>query len=94
MIVRELPAILPSAYEYMDEVMDVEATMLSALKSLPPVEFADILHPVFQEDEIKLIVVRGVLGAVAGIIQQLVSMRFFDWVCLSIRLFVSTVVKE
>ena len=74
-IVRELPAILPSAYEYMDEVMDVEATMLSALKFLPPAEFADTLQPVFQEDEIKLIVVGGVLGGVAGIIRQ-VSMQF------------------
>jgi len=43
--------------------------------ALPPAEFCDILHPVFEEDEIKLIVVGGVLGALGGAAQQLVTMQ-------------------
>lgn len=66
----ELPNVIQGAHGYMDEVMDVEATMRSALLKLPSDDFVNILRPVFQEDEIKLILVGGVLGAAAGCVQQ------------------------
>lgn len=66
----ELPRLMPTTYRYMDEVMDIEATMRAALQDMPPDEFINILRPVFQADEIKLILVGGALGAVAGAVQQ------------------------
>ena len=36
---------------------------------MSPTDFEDLLHPVFQEDEIVLIAVGGVLGAIAGLAQ-------------------------
>lgn len=39
------------------------------MKQLSPKNFENLLHPVFQEDEIILIVVGGVLGAIAGVLQ-------------------------
>jgi len=37
------------------------------MAALPPSEFQDLLRPCFQEDELKLIVVGGVLGLLAGV---------------------------
>jgi len=42
-----------------------------AMKGLPPDEFEGVLHPVFEEDEIKLIVIGGCLGALVGLAQYL-----------------------
>jgi hypothetical protein len=39
------------------------------LKKLSSAEFEDLLHPVFQEDEITLIATGGVLGLGAGALQ-------------------------
>ena len=39
------------------------------MADLPSREFQDLLRPCFQEDEIKLIVVGGVLGFLAGFAQ-------------------------
>ena len=49
--------------------MDIRRTLEHRLKRLTPKSFEDLLHPVFQEDEIILIVVGGVLGAIAGFLQ-------------------------
>ena len=48
---------------------EVEETVRDAMKALPPDEFEGVLHPVFEEDEIKLIVIGGLLGAVVGFAQ-------------------------
>ena len=66
----ELPRLMPETYGYLDEVMDIEAAISAALQAMPAEEFIDILHPVFEADEIKLIIVGGVLGALAGVVQQ------------------------
>ena len=36
-------------------------------------EFEKVLHPIFEEDEMTLIIAGGVLGAVAGYIQQITT---------------------
>ena len=41
--------------------------MSERMKQLPSEEFQDLLRPCFQEDEIKLIIIGGILGALAGI---------------------------
>lgn len=59
----------PELHSYVTENLDIEDTLSSRLKLLSPPDFEDLLHPVFQEDEITLIVVGGVLGAMAGGVQ-------------------------
>ncbi|MFV1872384.1 MAG: hypothetical protein ACMZ64_03515 [Oleiphilus sp.] len=45
----------------------VKEIMSERMKKLPSEEFQDLLRPCFQEDEIKLIIIGGILGALAGI---------------------------
>jgi len=71
-VLADLPALLPPSYDYMRDKMGVEDVMRTSLSELPPEEFEGVLHPVFEEDEIKLILVGGLLGAGAGALQVLV----------------------
>ena len=70
-LVEELPKCVPVSYDYQDGALEVERTVAEAMKALPPDEFEGVLHPVFEEDEIKLIVVGGILGALVGFAQYL-----------------------
>lgn len=56
-------------HRYLSQRLDIEDTLSSRLKLLTPKNFENLLHPVFEEDEIILIVVGGVLGAMAGVMQ-------------------------
>ena len=56
-------------HSYVNERLDVRNTLARRLKTLSPTEFEDLLHPVFQEDEITLIATGGVLGLAAGGLQ-------------------------
>lgn len=57
------------AQALINSALQIEATLSTRLGELPVQDFHDLLHPVVEEDEWKLIVVGGVLGFVAGIIQ-------------------------
>ena len=63
----ENPKEYPELHRYMTHSLDIEETLSERLKKLSPLEFEDLLHPVFQEDEILLIAAGGVLGALAGL---------------------------
>eukprot|EP00808_Paulinella_micropora_P020819 g28620.t1 len=54
---------------YMADTLNIQTTLQQRLLGLSAVEFEDLLHPVFKEDEITLIAVGGVLGALAGLLQ-------------------------
>jgi len=47
----------------------MERTIASRMSQLPPDEFEGVLHPAFQEDELTLIFLGGVLGCIVGIVQ-------------------------
>ncbi|MDX5441900.1 MAG: DUF445 family protein [Alteromonadaceae bacterium] len=47
----------------------VAGVLAGQMKSLRPEEFQDILRPAFREEELQLMFVGGVFGAVAGLIQ-------------------------
>ena len=49
----------------------METIIRQKMTELPPDEFERVLHPVFEEDEIQLILLGGVLGAIAGALQLL-----------------------
>jgi uncharacterized membrane protein YheB (UPF0754 family) len=55
--------------EYFEGALGLELTLRDKMESLPPQDFEQILHPVFQEDEWKLIAVGGLLGVVIGLLQ-------------------------
>ncbi|NMT63693.1 hypothetical protein DIT72_08805 [Marinobacter orientalis] len=55
----------------------VAAVLADQMKSLGPAEFQDILRPAFREEEFQLMLVGGVLGAVAGGLQFLVLGNVF-----------------
>lgn len=57
------------AQNLINTALQIESTLSTRLGELPVQDFHDLLHPVVEEDEWKLIVVGGVLGFVAGIIQ-------------------------
>lgn len=65
----ELPNNIHYSYEYSTQALDMERTICKAMKGLSSAEFEGVLHPVFEEDEFKLILVGGVLGAGVGVVQ-------------------------
>ena len=67
--IAENPSQYPEVHEYVTQRLDIQNTLSSRLKQLSPVQFEDLLHPVFQEDEIILIATGGVLGLAAGALQ-------------------------
>jgi uncharacterized membrane protein YheB (UPF0754 family) len=68
-LMMDLATTMKSAEAYTQEALDMENTMVSKMVALKPIEFERLLHPVFEEDEWKLIVMGGVLGVVIGVIQ-------------------------
>ena len=57
------------AHAYVDARLGLEATLAARLRALPAADFEQLLHPVFQEDEVILVAIGGVLGAAAGLAQ-------------------------
>jgi uncharacterized membrane protein YheB (UPF0754 family) len=66
---EDLRIIVSQAFNYAEEALDLENTLLSRMQALPPWEFASFLHPIFEEDEWKLITVGAILGGLAGLAQ-------------------------
>lgn len=52
--------------------------MASRMKALPPEEFESILRSAFQEDELLLILIGAVLGALVGLGQAFYMLAFPD----------------
>jgi len=66
---ERLPPLLLSLESYTDRALDMEETIREKMAALPPEEFESLLHPVFAEDEWKLVLMGGVLGVVIGYAQ-------------------------
>jgi uncharacterized membrane protein YheB (UPF0754 family) len=73
--IQGLPEIIDQSYEYSQKALDMENTIKTKMAELPPEEFEGVLHPAFQEDELTLIFVGGVLGAIAGVIELYIFER-------------------
>jgi uncharacterized membrane protein YheB (UPF0754 family) len=68
-VIEKIPDVIDSSYAYTQEALDMENTIREKMKDLPPEEFEGVLHPAFEEDEIQLIILGGILGAIVGAIQ-------------------------
>mmetsp|Transcript_11079 Transcript_11079/g.24410 ORF Transcript_11079/g.24410 Transcript_11079/m.24410 type:complete len:616 (-) Transcript_11079:93-1940(-) len=54
------------AGKYVGKVTNLERKNCVALQRMPPDEFENLLHPIFQEDEWILVLLGGVLGVIVG----------------------------
>ena len=68
-IVRLLPNNVHYLHEYTDATLVMETELREKMRSLTPAKFEGVLHPAFEEDELKLILVGAVLGAAVGFLQ-------------------------
>merc|ERR1712007_152861 len=68
-----LPRLLAAMQDYAQKTLELEETITSRLRLLPPREFERLLHEVFEQDEIKLILVGAILGALVGFLQAVVQ---------------------
>ena len=68
----------PSA-DYVAGALDVAGSVGAALEALPGARFERVLHPVFEEDEWKLIAVGGLLGLWVGIFQAVFVFGALDF---------------
>lgn len=53
-------------HTYINGTLQVETTLIERLELLTAAEFERLLHPIFEEDELTLILAGGVLGMIAG----------------------------
>lgn len=68
-VMDELPSLMSRVQAYTAEVLDVEGVLRERMIAMPARDFEQLLHPVFQADEWKLILLGGVLGALVGALQ-------------------------
>ncbi|GBG28116.1 Sugar phosphate exchanger 3 [Hondaea fermentalgiana] len=73
MTVNEIENIIQFMHDYTDQALDLETEIRVKMQALPSAEFERVLHPVFEEDEFKLILVGTFLGALVGLAQMMVS---------------------
>ena len=59
------------SFRFIDQALDIENTLAERVGGMAPEEFFELLHPVVEEDEWKLMAVGAVLGFGAGICQWL-----------------------
>lgn len=60
-----------SFHSYVDKTLGIETTLRTGLENMSSKQFEQVLHPIFEEDELTLIIAGGFLGFLAGFVQQL-----------------------
>lgn len=75
-VMNSLPRTMENAEGYIEDTLDVANLLAERLKELPPEEFEGVLRPAFQQDEWILIATGAVLGAFAGVAQDVVIHQF------------------
>ena len=68
-LIENSPKAMPELEAYLAEKMDVRNTVEEKLGNMPKDDFEAVLRGIFEEDELTLIVVGGVLGGVVGFLQ-------------------------
>lgn len=66
-----IPDTARNANRYLTSAMDVAGMIEQRMLALPPDEYESVLRPAFKQEEPKLIVVGGVIGAIIGELQLL-----------------------
>jgi len=63
------PKVRPQFETYLAEKLEVRHTVESKLAEMPKPDFERILRGIFEEDELTLVIVGGVLGGAVGVLQ-------------------------
>jgi uncharacterized membrane protein YheB (UPF0754 family) len=66
----KLPHHVGVTYEYMDKTLGLEKTLRERMEAMTSLQFERVLHPIFEEDELTLILAGAALGFAAGLVQQ------------------------
>lgn len=66
---EELPVAIRDVFPYAQKALDIENLLATKMAALSEDDFVDFLRPVFQEDELKLIIIGAFLGGLAGLVQ-------------------------
>ena len=67
---KELYPMMRNLEPYMGEAFDLNNTLRTRMSKLPFADFEGLMHPIFKEDEPKLILMGGVLGVALGLLQM------------------------
>lgn len=65
-------------HEYTDDALGLKELMRERMALMTPQEFERVLHPIFEQDELTLIISGAILGAIAGFIQQVYTVATDD----------------
>lgn len=65
-----LPAHVGVLHQYIDKTLHLEESLRIKMEAMTSAQFERVLHPIFEEDELTLVLAGAVLGFVAGLIQQ------------------------
>ena len=65
-------------HEYTDDTLGLKELMRERMALMTPQEFERVLHPIFEQDELTLIISGAILGAIAGFIQQVYTVATDD----------------
>lgn len=66
---KEILNVQKKLEQYTDEAMDIERLLRTKMAQLTSRQFEGVLHPVFEQDEIKLIMIGAMLGLLVGLFQ-------------------------
>ena len=68
--IAKLPTHVPVLFPYMDKTLQLETTLRQRMEKMTSRQFERVLHPIFEEDELTLILAGAALGFAAGLVQQ------------------------
>lgn len=68
--IEKLPQHVPVTYNYMDKQLGLQETLRVRMEKMSSRQFERVLHPIFEEDELTLILAGAALGFMAGLVQQ------------------------
>lgn len=67
---EKLPDHVGVLHNYIDTKLDLENSLRLKMEAMTSAQFERVLHPIFEEDELTLVLAGAVLGFAAGLIQQ------------------------
>jgi uncharacterized membrane protein YheB (UPF0754 family) len=68
--IQKLPNYIHTTHEYINKKLGLEHTLRVKMEQMSPAQFERVLHPIFEEDELTLILAGAALGFAAGLVQQ------------------------
>ena len=68
--IEKLPNHIHVLHSYVDDKLNLQETLRVSMENMSSLQFERVLHPIFEEDELTLILAGAVLGFAAGLVQQ------------------------